>query len=414
MKNIVIIGAGDLGKEVVWLIEDINKITPTYLILGFLDDDPKKNGTDFYGYKVLGGTEKLTELGGKMPLNAVVAIQDGHVRKRLVEAHPEFDCWETIVHPTAVIASSCSVGKGNIIFPQVTFSVDTKIGDFGLYYIHASIGNDCVIGDYVSVMLNSVVGEHAELSELCRVDSGAKVEPHTSLGVGSGIPPKPNTERKELSKIVLIGAGGFGREVAVIIEDINRFSRPTYEILGFLDDGEKFGEGDQINGYPWLGKHEWALAHTDGVCYVCAVADVHIRAQLQKKLMAQGVRFATVCAVGAYVAQTACLGSGCVLYTGVMVSANAKLGDGVLLNTYTNVGHDVTIGDYTSVAPAVCISGGCKIGSEVNFGGHAYLVPGRTVGDGAMIAAGSVVFNNVKEHTTVLGNPAKRMKALEA
>ena len=103
MKNLVIIGAGDLGKEVVWLIEDINKLTPTYLILGFLDDDPSKSGTDFYGYKVLGGTEKLTELGGKLPLNAVVAIQDGNVRKRIVEAHPEFDRWESIVHPSAVI-----------------------------------------------------------------------------------------------------------------------------------------------------------------------------------------------------------------------------------------------------------------------------------------------------------------------
>ena len=44
MKNIVIIGAGDLGKEIVWLIEDINKVKPTYVILGFLDDDTNKTG----------------------------------------------------------------------------------------------------------------------------------------------------------------------------------------------------------------------------------------------------------------------------------------------------------------------------------------------------------------------------------
>ena len=54
MKSIIVIGAGDLGKEVVWLIEDINRQYPTYLILGFLDDDRKKVGSEFCGYKVLG------------------------------------------------------------------------------------------------------------------------------------------------------------------------------------------------------------------------------------------------------------------------------------------------------------------------------------------------------------------------
>ena len=115
MKNLVIIGAGDLGKEMVWLIEDINKTAPTYLILGFLDDDQEKAGSEFYGYKVLGGTDLLQELSQKIPLSAVIAIQNGEVRKKIVAQHPEFDRWENVIHPTAVIASSCSLGKGNVI-----------------------------------------------------------------------------------------------------------------------------------------------------------------------------------------------------------------------------------------------------------------------------------------------------------
>ena len=63
MKNIVIIGAGDLGRELVWLIEDINKVKPTYVILGFLDMDERKAGREFYGYEVLGTEERLEELG---------------------------------------------------------------------------------------------------------------------------------------------------------------------------------------------------------------------------------------------------------------------------------------------------------------------------------------------------------------
>ena len=182
MKNIVIIGAGDLGKEIVWLIEDINKRQPTYLILGFLDDDIKRAGTEFYGYKVLGGTEKLRELSSRMPLNAVVAIQDSGVRKKIVEEHPEFTMWETIIHPTAVIASTTSVGKGSIFFPQVTVSVDSKLGSFGLYYIHSIVCNDCIIGDYVSIMSGASVSERVEIGDGCFLAAGSTVYPHKKLG----------------------------------------------------------------------------------------------------------------------------------------------------------------------------------------------------------------------------------------
>ena len=203
MKNIVIIGAGDLGKEIVWLIEDINKISPTYLIIGFLDDDREKTGKEFYGYKVLGGTEKLKELSEKIPLRAVIAIQDGTVRKRIVEENSDFLNWESIIHPTAVIASTSSVGKGSILFPQVTISVDSKLGDFGLYYIHSTICNDCNIGDYVSFMSGASVSEHAIIGDECFLAAGSCVYPHKKLGKKSEVAVAAVVQKdyKENSKV---------------------------------------------------------------------------------------------------------------------------------------------------------------------------------------------------------------------
>ena len=179
MKNIVIIGAGDLGKELVWLIEDINKVKPTYVILGFLDDDNTKHGSTFYGYKVLGSTELLKELNEKVRICAVIAIRDGEARRRIVEMHPEFDGWESIIHPTAVIASSSHIGRGCIFFPQVTVSVDTQMGNFGFYYIHAVVCNDCVIGDYVSVMIGGLVSEHVTIADNVTVEPNETIQPHT-------------------------------------------------------------------------------------------------------------------------------------------------------------------------------------------------------------------------------------------
>lgn len=218
----------------------------------------------------------------------------------------------------------------------------------------------------------------------------------------------------DLKKIVLIGAGGFGREVAAIIEYLNQV-RPRYELLGFVDDGAQFKRGDFINGYPWLGTLDWAKSNSDNnVLYTCTVGNVHTRAKIQEELTAMGKQFETIVAYDAFVSPHTTVGRGCVLYPGVLISVNCEIGDGVLLNTRTNIGHDVRIGSFTTISPNTSISGSCTIGSQVNIGGHSFVIPGRKIADNAIVAAGSVVFTNVREGTTVLGNPAKRMKGLEA
>lgn len=179
MKNIVIIGAGDLGKELVWLIEDINKRNPTYLILGYLDDDISKNTYSFNGYRVLGDTSKLEELNKSTPFSAVLAIGDGKTRRKIVEMHPGFDSWETIIHPTAVIASSTKIGKGCIVFPHVTASVDSYFGKFCLIHIHAVVCNDCWIGNYASVMANATISEYAQIESESTICVGETILPRT-------------------------------------------------------------------------------------------------------------------------------------------------------------------------------------------------------------------------------------------
>ena len=216
-----------------------------------------------------------------------------------------------------------------------------------------------------------------------------------------------------MKKLVLLGAGGFGREVAASILPFMNERKPSYELLGFVDDGDQYKEGDMIDGYPWLGGQEWILDHKDDVCCTCTIGSAKKKAELQRELTRQGVRFATLIGKRVYIAPDSVIGPGSVIYGRVRISVNCRIGAGVVLNDNVSLGHDVTIGDYTSIMPGTGISGGCVIGKEVDIGGHAYIVPGRKVGDGARIAAGSIVFTNVKAGTTVLGNPAKRMKGLE-
>ena len=215
-----------------------------------------------------------------------------------------------------------------------------------------------------------------------------------------------------MKKIVLYGASGFGKEVAAIIESINRIN-PSYELMGFIDDGMNYSKNDTINDYPWLGTGKWIIEHKDDVVCTCTVGYAHTKAKIQRELSAQGVVFETIVHPLAAINQTSEIGPGCVIYSYVGVSVNCKIGAGVLLNGGVTVGHDVVIGDYTTVMPGTGISGAVKIGSEVSIGGHAFIIPERKIGDGATIAAGSIVFTNVRAGATVLGNPAKRMKELE-
>ena len=187
MKNIVIIGAGSLGKEVVWLIEDINKVNPTYLILGFLDDDLGKAQTEYCGYKVLGQISQLDSIASRMPVCAVIAIQNEKSKKAIVEKNPSFKNWENIIHPSSVIAGSTTYGVGNIFFPQTVISIDCKLGNFGLYSIHSSVANDCVIGDYVSIMQSSTISNHVRINDLVRIKDNEYVTSETHKGKGLGI-----------------------------------------------------------------------------------------------------------------------------------------------------------------------------------------------------------------------------------
>lgn len=182
MKNIVIIGAGDLGKEVVWMIEDINKRKPTYLIVGFLDDDIAKKGNIHHGYEILGTLDRLSEYSEKMDISAAIAIQDGVIRKTIVERFPQFEAWETIIHPSVNIASSTSVGKGSILFANTIVSVDSVLGRFNMCYLAAVICNDCKFGDYVSVMSGGLVSEHVDVGEETYLASGVCVYPHAKIG----------------------------------------------------------------------------------------------------------------------------------------------------------------------------------------------------------------------------------------
>ncbi len=191
MKNIVIIGAGDFGKEIVWLIEEINKANPTYVIIGFLDDDEKKVGKMMNGYQCVGTTKALPELIRTQNVCAVIAMQDSDSRKRIAEMIPWFDNWETLIHPSANIADTSELGKGCVVCAGSNISVNTILGKHCILNLTVTMGHDCEVGDFVSIMSGAVVSGHVVLGERSYLGSNSTILPsmkvgkHAKVGAGS-------------------------------------------------------------------------------------------------------------------------------------------------------------------------------------------------------------------------------------
>ena len=190
MKKIVILCAGDFGKEVAWLIEDINKKSPTYDLLGYLDDNPDKIGYTYNGYKCLGSIEELDILNKENDVYAVIAIQDSRFRKRFVEMFPKYSNWETLIHPSVNISDTSELGKGCIVCANCNISVNTVIGNQVIMNLGVTVGHDCEVGDYVSLMSGTIISGHVKIGDEAYFGSHSTVLPAKKVGkrskVGAG------------------------------------------------------------------------------------------------------------------------------------------------------------------------------------------------------------------------------------
>ena len=173
MKDIVIIGAGGIGREVAWIIEEINEVNPTWNIVGFVDENREMHNKDLNGYKVLGGIEALYKLEVKPYV--VVAIANCEVKKNIVARLEEKYKFATVIYPTVKVSKYIEIGKGSIIYPGVILTVNTRIGNHVIISGNCGIGHDTVIGDYSSVLWGSCFSGYDVVGSACFIGVGTKV-----------------------------------------------------------------------------------------------------------------------------------------------------------------------------------------------------------------------------------------------
>jgi len=207
-----------------------------------------------------------------------------------------------------------------------------------------------------------------------------------------------------MNDLIIVGAGGLGRELLQWVKDINKVHN-MWRIIGFIDDNPNALDNYECD-YNVIGSiKEW---NPGNEYYACAIANPELKMKVVTLLKSKGAKFANIIHPLARIGDFNKIGEGFVAYPNACVSVNVTIGDFVTLLS-SGIGHDAIIGDYSTISSYCDITGGVKIGKKVFIGSHVTIVPKRIIGDEAYIGAGSVVVSNVKEKTKVFGNPARRI-----
>ncbi|AZC27860.1 acetyltransferase [Pseudomonas sessilinigenes] len=212
-----------------------------------------------------------------------------------------------------------------------------------------------------------------------------------------------------IQKFVIVGAGGFGREVHVWLRDwISQSAQPDeYEIIGFLDDSSAALE--RFEAMPPILSSIDGFEPQDDILLVCAIANPKIKKTVSEKLLAKGARFFSLVHPSAIVGTRVMLGEGVVICPHTVLSTDLIIGNFVTVNSATTVGHDTSVGSYSTISGHCDITGGVQLSEGVFMGSHAVVVPKVVVGEYAVIGASSVVIRKVAPGVTVFGVPAKRI-----
>ena len=210
-----------------------------------------------------------------------------------------------------------------------------------------------------------------------------------------------------MKNIVIIGAGGVGRETALIIQQINEL-KSTWNLIWFIDDDVN-SWGNVINGYPVIGGMDSLEKLSLDTYVVVAIANYEVKRKIVNRINNK-FKFATIIHPKVYIHDYINIGEGTLIYEGAILTTNIKVGNHVIISPKCGIGHDSIINDYVSLLWNVNVSGNDIIEEGVMMGSASTVIQGKRIGKGSTVGAGAVVIDNIDSYSTVVGVPAKVIK----
>lgn len=211
-----------------------------------------------------------------------------------------------------------------------------------------------------------------------------------------------------MTSVIVIGAGGFGREVLDVLRD------QRVDIRGVVDDSPtrenlSLLELQQVEylGATSILEERFSPGEVE---YLIGIGNGQIRRTIDERLTHAMFVPATAVHSTVTLGHDVRVGPGSILCAGVRATTNITLRRHVHLNLNVTVGHDSDIGNYVSVNPSAAISGNVTIGAEALIGANSFVLQGMSIGEGSIVGASAAAVRNVDPRTTVVGIPARPLK----
>lgn len=216
--------------------------------------------------------------------------------------------------------------------------------------------------------------------------------------------------------LVIVGAGGFGRETVDVVRAINKAGPSAeWDLVGVIDDAPSDVNLERLARMhvPYLGTVDDLTSRTGPAAVAVGVGNPVARAKVTARLDRMNSRYATLVHPTAVIGGDVKLGEGAIICAGASVGSNVALGRHVHLNPHAVIGHDSVLGDFVSVNPNATVSGDCCVGALVLLGAASVVLQGRQVGARSVVGAAACVVRDIGTEQTVVGVPATPLQAKE-
>lgn len=211
-----------------------------------------------------------------------------------------------------------------------------------------------------------------------------------------------------MKDIAIYGFGGFGHEVACLIQYINSVE-PTWNIIGYFDDGVEVGTECKYGKV--LGNIDTLNAWDKPINVAIAIGNVKFLETVSSKITNPNVEFPNLIAPNCFFfdKESVVMGKGNIITFGCRMSCNIHIGDFNILNGCVSFGHDVVLGSYNVMFPETRISGQVTIGDKNFFGARCFASQTIKIGNENRFGVGTFILRKIKDGGLYMGNPAKKV-----
>ena len=193
LKKIVLVGGAGTSSDVLALIASINRVSMRYQVMGLLDDAIPEGSVRF-GMPVLGPIANWKSWGNAWFVDCLGSPRSYRKREELLEGYGILSAqFETLIHPSAMVADNVQIGQGSIIFPNVVALSNVRIGQHATILSGTVLNHDVEVGDWSilgsGVMLSGAVkvGSTCYLGTSCSIREGVTIGDRSLVGMGAAV-----------------------------------------------------------------------------------------------------------------------------------------------------------------------------------------------------------------------------------